>query len=330
MIICQEEYRKAREFLIKNSTSLINIKLYFESIEKCLPQIITYPKSYLGSLFKEAINEIKNLDPEKVYLFVFEKLEHISKYFESRQTVEICSYLFRIRNFNNFLKFYEYQSNSLKEKQKEIFLKNFFVLKFYFFILNLLCEHVSRSFIRNQFKKLVKYSYSQGSFLENFFSKFLPISFIIKRWENTRDLFWKWKNNPYFSLFKKIEVFKSIELCGISIDRISTKDEELLVKMLIEFLKENSSKFTEEDKKEFREKIFKEPIEEVKKLYKKSYKNFWEDSEEANNLEQLAFLLNEVEYINKIVKNLISFEIPEKQWKKIKEGQLSRELCLEF
>jgi hypothetical protein len=142
-------------------------------------------------------------------------------------------------------------------------------------------------------------------------------------WIQKRELFWKWEENPLFLLNEENPLLWTLWEPQFCCEHPRVLEKYLNLPFYLSlcdlflFLKEIKQNITNEDRKLFQEKVFKNFIDYLKFLNSNIYEDFWSNSESLQRLIEIGLLLSEAEFWNKIIKGLIPYH--QKKGKKNEE-----------
>jgi|GEM_PF-5467690 len=128
-------------------------------------------------------------------------------------------------------------------------------------------------------------------------------------WIQKRELFWEWEENPIFLLKEKNPFLWTQWKPEFCCDNPQIFKKHLIplcdLYLLLKEIKEN---ITDEDRKLFQEKVFKNFIKCLNCLNSNIYEDFWSNSKSLQRLIEIGPLLFEAGFWNKIIKGLIPYD----------------------
>ena len=300
---------------------------------KIVEKVLSVPKMWLYKLQKEfgeiirngRYEDLENFFQEKREIFqsssgrllenMIEEIKGKVQHFPTEEKTKILKKLFNtIGDYPIFFPQMFCKSLELSANQFLVYLEN--QNKKADYPLLYVQYHVFKELISNLTDKQLISCFLDKA---NNFNKKRLIIYIFKNtekisWEVKRDLFWEWEGNPLFLLKERNSDVWEWELnsnCRYPPTLEFSENNEYKIRgllcdlyCLLMKIKEDVKK---EDKKNFREKVFKKFIDHLDFLNSKTYEDFLLNSESMKKLKQIGTMLSTAEFWNKIISGIIPY-----------------------
>jgi len=322
-LILKELYLKFLERL-KGGLNIEELEKFFQENQKVFQieqQLYGFADYYLDKMIEKLIEKLSLISSKEV-------AQNLEKLFDKISDYPIFYYPIFSQIFYEKELSLKRNLNSIKWWILEISKKDWPLLYIWCCMFKILLSRLTDE------KVILNFIKKSKDLNEEYIAKHLVIfTFIGSQnipWIQKRELFWKWEENPLFLLNEENPLlwtlWKPEEFYCNPPRKLEKYLKEFQLPLpfylslcdLFLFLKEIKQNITNEDRKLFQEKIFKNFIKCLNCLNSNIYEDFWSNSKSLQRLIEIGPLLFEAGFWNKIIKGLIPYHQ--------KEGRKNEEL----